>query len=88
MKKISEEEYNEWIKTAEWVGNERCVFSSCCGPHDFSMDIRKDGMLYELNWGWYPKEDTSPDAKCKYKDIKWWGIRVLHKDVGQEGEGV
>jgi hypothetical protein len=88
MKKISEQEYNEWLKTADRVEDESPTFTSCCGPHEFAIIIHKNGMLYELCWGWYPEEDKTPNPKYKYKTTCWWGIKTLHREFGQEGEGI
>jgi hypothetical protein len=76
---ITQEEYYNFIKTADKVGNEYCSFSSCCGPHSFSTEIQKDGMLYELSWGWYVE-----NKKTKY----WYNMECLHKLSNQEGDGI
>lgn len=85
---ISKEEYENWLKSADSVEDEHSIFTSCCGPHEFSRNIHVKGMLYELHWGWYPEEDTVPDAKYKYKDTFWWGIKEMWREDGQEGGGI
>ncbi len=85
---ITKEEYLDWLKRADIIEAESPTFTSCCGPHEFARLIHVKGMLYELSWGWYPEEDTSPDAKHKYKTTNWWGVKELCMDGGQYGDGV
>jgi hypothetical protein len=77
---ITKEEYFDWIKTSDKVGDEYCEFSSCCGPHTFGRKIVKDGVEYELSWGW------GWDDKDKKKHFYY--VKCLYKLNGQEGEGI
>lgn len=79
MKEITENEYNEFLKTSKIVVNEYCSFSSFCGPHSFTTEVINDGIRYELNWGWGWKDDHSK---------KDYSITELYKEIGQEGDGV
>ena len=85
---ITKEEYDKWIETSELIGDEIPEFTSWCGPHEFSRDILKDGIYYALHWGWYPEEDTTPNAKYKYKTTYWWGIKSLCSAPCQSGDGI
>lgn len=85
---ITEEEYDKWLETSNLIGNNEPIFTSCCGPHEFAQDIIKDGIYYSLHSGWYPEEDTTLNAKYKYKTTYWWGIKTLGKAAGQDGEGI
>lgn len=87
MKYLTEDEYYEWLKSSTWI-SDGPMFTSCCGPHEFSDIICKDGNLYQLSRGWYPEEDKDPNAKYKYKDVHWWGVKLLKRADGQEGEGI
>ena len=75
-KEISKKEYYDWLKDSSIISDERCVFSNCCGPHEFSTTIIKNGKIYELGWGWDNPELT------------WYGIRKLHIAQNQNGDGV
>lgn len=79
LQKITKEEYYNWLKTSDMVGNEYPVFTSCCGIHEFGMELHKNGNLYELFWGWYPE-----DGNTKY----WYGIKELYREGGQEGDRI
>ena len=76
---ITKEEYDSWLDSSEVIENERCTFSSCCGPHSFATYIYKDGMFYELGWGWSP-EKTGTEY--------FYTIKRLLKMPGQEGDGI
>lgn len=76
-KEIPQEEYYDWFKDAVIITEERCAFSSFCGPHEFSTIISKNGMIYELGWGWYVESS-----------ILWYGVRKLHTDHNQNGDGI
>lgn len=79
MKEITKEEYVEWLKSADTISDEYPIFTSCCGPHEFSRDIVKDGILYYLTWGWGWKENKE---ECNYR------IECAYKLQGQEGDGI
>lgn len=87
MRHITEEEYYGWIKSSKRIGDGP-MFTSCCGPHEFSDLICRDGMLYYLYNGFYPEEDKDPNAKYKCKTVYWWGVKLLRKADGQDGEGI
>jgi len=76
---ITKKEYFDWLKTSDKVGDECCMFSSCCGPHTFGRRIEKDGIEYELSWGW--GWDEHDKTKHSYY------VECLYKLNGQEGEG-
>ena len=78
-KEIPQEEYYDWFKDASIIREESCVFSSFCGPHEFSTTISKNGMIYELGWGWHIENS---------KTINWYGVRKLHTDHNQNGDGI
>jgi hypothetical protein len=88
MVNISEDEYNHWLMIADEVESDRATFTECCGSHEFDRYIHVRGMLYVLCHGWYPEEDTVPDAKYKYKTVYWWGIKKLWRENNQEGDGI
>ena len=77
---ITKEEYYEWLKSSRIVHSESCIFSSCCGPHSFATDIEKDGVLYELSWGWGWNQDK--------RDEHNYGVKPLYRMEGQEGDGI
>lgn len=77
FKDISEEEYNDWLKTSTIVEPERCSLSSCCGPHSFSTLIEKNGYLYELSWGWGMKHAINPEVPYAEKDYSISRLRLL-----------
>ena len=78
-KEIPQEEYYDWFKDAVIITEERCVFSSFCGPHEFSTTISKNGMIYELGCGWYVENS---------KTVEWYGVRKLHINHNQNGDGI
>ena len=84
---ITKEEYNEWLKSSKWISTGSGL-TSYSGLHDFSDIILKDGMLYELHYGWDVVPETDPNSKYKYKEEYFWGIKKLYSDHGQEGEGI
>jgi hypothetical protein len=73
---ITQKEYYEFLINSIIVEKERCVFSSFSGPHEFCTIISKNGMIYELGWGW---DDVSNS---------WFGFKTLGMDFGQHGEGI
>jgi hypothetical protein len=80
-KEISEEEYYAWLQTARVITPEHCTFSSAgSGPHSFTTDLEKDGILYELTWGW--------GWNMGGYDDHYYGIKCLYKLEGQGGEGI
>lgn len=79
MTTLSETEYNDWLTQSEIIENDSIRFSACSGPHEFAMIIRREGTLYELFHGWNSHHD---------RDFTWWGVKPLHKDFGQEGDGI
>ena len=84
-KDITEKEYELWLKSADRVENMYSVFTSCCGPHEFANRICKDGILYELSWGWIPEMD---DVTRKHKLTYFWRIMPLYRDGGQDGDSI
>lgn len=84
---LTQDEYYEWLKASAWISQGE-MFTSCCGPHEFSDIVRRDGNLYALYNGFYPEKDEDPNAKYAYKTVYWWGVKLLQRDDGQEGDGI
>jgi hypothetical protein len=78
-KTISKQEYYDWFKDASIIENERCVFSSFCGPHEFCTIIGKKGTIYDLGWGWHVENGET---------IEWYGVRTCSMDHNQNGDGI
>ena len=84
---ISEQQYNEFLTNSEFV-RDGFSFTSFGGPHDFSTIVIKEGMLYDVGYGWYPEKDEDPNAKYPYKTTYWWGYKRLQMSDGQLGDGI
>ena len=65
-KEIPQEEYYDWFKDASIIREESCVFSSFCGPHEFSTTISKNGMIYEY-------EDVPHQIYTQFRSAKSQG---------------
>lgn len=77
---LTKEEYDNWLETADKVEQEHCVFSSMCGPHEFANIIHKNGIAYELCWGW----DVINNKETNY----FYSVKQLFALDGQYGDKI
>jgi hypothetical protein len=78
---LTEKEYYDFLKSVDRIlTDEYCSFSSCCGPHTFTIEVLKNGIRYTANWGWGWNDND--------KSKRNYYITTLYKEQGQEGDGI